>query len=184
MKSLALFLFLFSTIAEAVCLQTSAENMTISFEAYKTPLKIGVGAKLPAISFKEKAQGKNWMEATISKSIIIDASKIDSGDKARDKKIAKFFFKNAKINAVVTKIDEKKKQLTMTIVMNEKTRKNVLMNYTYTNNTLKAHGYVDAFDFGMSENIKALNKACFAKHSGKTWSDVKIALEANFKRCK
>lgn len=175
---------LLSTSVYSACLETNAEKIEVKFEAYKMPLKIGVGAKLPGLSLDKKASGKTWMEATKGRVLTIDASKVDSGDKGRDKKIAKFFFENKKMTAVITNISEKKKQLTMKVTMNGKTLKKVKMNYNYGYNTLEATGYVDVLDFGMAKQLKALNKACFAKHEGKTWSDVKIFLKANFGRCK
>lgn len=185
MKIIVSLLFLtLSTSVFSACLETSAEKMEVKFEAYKTPLKIGVGAKFSDIKLEKKAQGKDWKEATIGNTLTIDASNIDSGDKSRDKKISKFFFNNQKLTAVVTRVSEKKKQLTMTVTMNGKTLKKVRMNYNYGYNTLEATGFVDALDFKMSKNLKAINKACFAKHEGKTWSDVKISFKANFGRCK
>lgn len=156
----------------------------VKFTAFKTPLKLGVSGKFTSKTLAKPAKGASWSEATLNNTITIDASEIDSGDKARDKKIAKFFFENKKLEATITRVSTKKKQLTMKVLMNGKMVKKVLMTYTFKNNKLMASGFVDAFDFGMNKQLAALNKACFAKHEGKTWSDVKIDMVAEFGSCK
>lgn len=180
----SLVFFLSSSLVYSACLETSADKIMVKFTAYKTPLKLGVSAKFPSKTLAKKATGKTWSEATLNNSLTIDTSKIDSGDKGRDRKIAKFFFENKELEATITRISEKKKQLTLKVLMNGKLVKKVLMSYSFENNKLVAGGYVDALDFGMNKQLAALNKVCFAKHEGKTWSDVKIDLAADFGSCK
>lgn len=181
---ISLILLISSTAVSSACLETSAKSIGIKFTAYKTQLKLGVSGKFTNKTLAKEAKGSTWQEATLNNMLTIDASQIDSGDKSRDKKISKFFFENKKLSATITHISEKKNQLTMTVVMNGKSKKKIKMNYKYIENTLEAVGYVDAFDFSMNKQLKALNKACFAKHEGKTWSDVKIEFSTRFGRCK
>jgi hypothetical protein len=181
---LSLVFLLSSNLVYSACLETSAGKIMVKFTAFKTPLKLGVSGKFPSKSLARTAKGDNWIEATLKNTITIDASKIDTGDKPRDKKIAKFFFENKKLEATVTNVSTKKKQLILRVLMNGKVLKKVLMSYTFKNNKLMAQGHVDAFDFGMNKQLAALNKACFAKHEGKTWSDVKINMVAEFGSCK
>ena len=180
---ISLSLLLSSSLVYSACLETSAEKIMVKFTAYKTPLKLGVSGKFTKKSLLKKAKGSTWLEATLNNTLTMDASEIDTGDKARDKKISKFFFENKTLKATISRVSEKKKQLTMNVLMNGKLVKKVLMTYSFKNNKLSAAGYVDALDFGMNKQLSALNKACLAKHEGKTWSDVKIDLVADFGSC-
>lgn len=181
---LSLVLLLSSSLVYSACLETSSDKMTVMFTAYKTPLKLGVKAKFSKMSLAKPAKGASWSEATLNNTLTIDGSGIDSGDKARDKKIASFFFQNKKLEATITRISTKKKQLTMKVLMNGKLVKKVLMTYHFKNNVLNAKGNLDVFDFGMNKQLAALNRACLAKHEGKTWSDVTVNLKAVFGNCK
>ena len=67
--------------------------------------------------------------------------------------------------------------------MNGKTL-DIPLSYEYKNRKLSAKGVIDVFDFAMSDELAALNKACFALHEGKTWSDVAIGIDAEFTSCK
>ncbi len=181
---LSLVFLLSSSLVYSACLETSADKIMVKFTAYKTPLKLGVSGTFPKKTLAKAAKGDSWDKATLNNKITIDASEIETGDKARDKKIAKFFFENKSLEATVTRISEKKKQLTLAVTMNGKMVKKVLMTYTFKNNKLMASGHVDALDFAMNKQLAALNKACLAKHEGKTWSDVQIDLAATFGSCK
>jgi len=90
---LSLLLLLTSTSVYSACLESSADKIGIKFKAYKTPLKLGVGGKFTDIKLTSDAKGNSWQEATLNNTLVINTSKIDSGDKGRDKKISKFFFK-------------------------------------------------------------------------------------------
>lgn len=57
----------------------------------------------------------------------------------------------------------------------------VPMGYKVENNKLIAKGFLDILDFGMKGQLESLNQACRAKHEGKTWNDVEIGLEIDFK---
>ena len=52
-----------------------------------------------------------------------------------------------------------------------------------TKRSLVAEGALDVMDYAMSKPLKALNKACYALHKGKTWSDVKLKLEMQLSPC-
>jgi hypothetical protein len=110
---ISLSLLLSSSLVYSACLETSAEKIMVKFTAYKTPLKLGVSGKFTKKTLLKKAKGASWSEATLNNSLTIDASEIDTGDKARDKKISTFFFENKTLKATISRISEKKNQLTM-----------------------------------------------------------------------
>ena len=62
--------------------------------------------------------------------------------------------------------------------MNDKTLDDVAMEYKKEGDVLKARGHIDVLDFGASKALAAINKACYEKHRGKTWSHVEIRFES------
>lgn len=77
----------------------------------------------------------------------------------------------------------KKNTIELDLLIN-KTKKTIPLKYTLKDKELKAEGTIDVFDFLLHDNLKAINKACYALHEGKTWNDVNIALKTNLKPCK
>ncbi|CBW27265.1 putative periplasmic protein [Halobacteriovorax marinus SJ] len=174
-----LSLFLFTSIAQAACFK----DATIGWSAYKTPAKAAVGGTFKGVSFTSN-KSEDIKEILTGATFNLDASTVFTKDKGRDAKIAKFFFSTleggSKITGVVKKVSGK--VITVAITMNAKTV-DVPLSYDYKNGKLSAKGVVDVFDFAMSDELSALNKACAALHQGKTWNDVAVNLEANFGKC-
>lgn len=187
MKSflLAALVFLPSLSTQADCVQVKSKDVRVSWTAFKTPTKIGVGGRMTGVSLKGKTKGTSIRDVSYGMEAVIDTNKIDTGNESRDGKIAKFFFSTmtggSKIKAAVKKIEEK--SLTIAVTMNGKT-KDVPMSYVVLGNELKAKGVIDIFDWAMQDELRAINKACYALHSGKTWNDVNIELTAQFHSCK
>lgn len=161
----------------------SFKQTKVSWVAFKTPAKAGVKGSLPAFSIKAKSN-TGIKDILKSASINIDTTKVATGNKGRDGKIAKFFFSTMsggkKIDAKVKKLTNK--VMTLTITMNGVT-KDVPMSYELKGKKFKAKGFIDVLDFGLSDELAAINKACKALHEGKTWADVEIHLESEFIDC-
>ena len=147
-----------------------------------SPAKAGVKGSLPATKLKLNKSSGSLNDILMKSSISINTKEVATGNKARDKKIAKFFFSTmaggTNIQASVTKVT--KKMVTLSITMNGKTKK-VPMSYEVNNGAFKAKGFIDVLDFSLNDELSAINKACKALHEGKTWADVELHLEANLK---
>lgn len=169
--------------AASECIQTKLEDISIGFEAFKTPNKVGVKGNLNDFSIKGDLKGNNIQKLTKGISVIINSKIVKSGNQGRDAKIAKFFFgkmKNHEIVATVKAINEN--YITLKIFMNGQT-KDVPLKYEVKNNELTANGVIDIFDFDMHSSLKSLNQACRALHKGKTWNDVNLFLNVKFSSC-
>lgn len=172
--------FLFSSLSYGACFK----DATVDWSAYKTPTKAAVGGTFKGVSFTSN-KGESISEMLTGATFKIDASTVSTKDKGRDLKIAKFFFSTldggSEISGVVKKVSAK--TITVAITMNGKTL-DVPLSYEYKNQKLSAKGVIDVFDFAMNDELSALNKACYALHQGKTWSDVAIGINAEFQSCK
>ncbi len=174
------------------CTLAQEGAMTIQWKAYKTPEKIGVGGIFDKVSYKAvQKEGQNFRQILVGSSIDIDTKSVNSKNKGRDAKLVKFFFQNMTSENITAKIIDiqatskvtgkpKTGKLITQITMNGITKK-VPLHYIFDQGTLKANGTIDLFDFSANKALQAINKACFAKHQGKTWNDVSIGFSTHIK---
>lgn len=59
--------------------------------------------------------------------------------------------------------------------------KDVALEVKLDGNKVTGHGFIDILDFSAVSSLRSLNKACFAKHEGKTWSDAEVTITATCK---
>jgi polyisoprenoid-binding protein YceI len=159
------------------------EGSTVSWTAFKTPKKVGVGAKFSDFTITAKS-AKTVAEMLDGATFDINSQSVDSGDKGRDVKIQQFFFKKmlkgTKITGKVLKSTEDMADVEITM---NGSKQVVPMNSKFDEKSGKLilNGEIDVLKFGMKSNLAALTKACFEKHEGVTWPDVNIELSANVK---
>jgi polyisoprenoid-binding protein YceI len=187
--SISLLVLSFSAFAKPdICtFDYAQEGSTVSWTAFKTPKKVGVGAKF--IDFKITAKNSKSVDDLLaSANFTINSQSVDSGDKGRDAKIMTFFFKKmlkgTSITGKVLKAENGKADVE--IVMNGAT-KVVPMTFKFddASSKLTAKGAIDVLEFGMQSNLSAITKACYEKHEGVTWPNVDLELVAVVKKsCK
>lgn len=199
MRKSLLAILLTATVAYAVeatpkmaCTLSQEGPVKVTWKAYKTPFKVGVGGTFDKALYTPAAkEGKNFKEILVGSTLSIDESSVDSGNKGRDAKLVKFFFDMMAGTAIKAKIitiqadkietgKPKTGMLTAEITMNN-IPKQIPMKYSYENGTLTAQGTIDIFDFKGDAALHALNIACFEKHQGKTWNDVTIGFTTKIK---
>ena len=163
------------------------EGSTLGWTAYKTPKKVGLGAKFSDFTITAN-NSKSINDLLASAAFDIDSQSVDSGDKGRDMKIMQFFFKKmlkgTKITGKVLKVTENSADVEITM---NGTTKTVAMSSKFDDATSKLtlKGAIDVLDFGMKDNLAALTKACMEKHEGVTWPNVDLELVAAIKKsCK
>ncbi|ADN08705.1 YceI family protein [Sulfurimonas autotrophica] len=183
MKKVILILLTLATIVFANECRYDAKTLHVTWEAYKTPLKIGVGGTFDNISIKA-ADTKSEKSFLKTSTVIIDTSSINSKNKGRDAKLVKYFFAVQGVKNITAKVVSlSDKIINIDITMNGVT-KNIPMKLN-TSDKIEAQGYIDLADFNMLPSLAGINKACFSKHKGKTWQDVTIKFELQtHKNCK
>ena len=163
------------------------EGSTLGWTAFKTPKKVGVGAKFSDFTITAK-NAKSTDDLLASASFEVNSQSIDSGDKGRDMKIAQFFFKNmlkgTKISGKVLKVSNNVADVEMT--MNGATKViSMTSKFDEASSKLIVKGALDVLEFGMKDNLAAITKACYEKHEGVTWPNVDLELSAAVKKsCK
>jgi len=179
--------------AEGGCVLVQSNDMNVTWKAYKTLAKLGVGGAFTAVTYKaNNKEGKNFKELMVGSSVSIDLTKIDTKNEGRDKTLVENFFGKLKGKTIEGKIisikaDPKEKGkrvyhggVDVNITMNGQTV-TIPMRYNYKNENFKAKGTIDLFDFSANEALKSINKSCFDLHKGKTWNDVSIEFSTNIK---
>jgi len=179
--------------ADGGCVLVQSNDMNVTWKAYKTLAKLGVGGQFTAVSYtSNKKEGKNFKSLLVGSKVSIDVSKIDTKNKGRDKTLVENFFgklKGKSIDGVVVDIKADKKvngkrvyhgSIDVNITMNGQTMQ-VPMRYNYKNEIFTAKGTIDLFDFSANDALKSINKSCFDLHKGKTWNDVSIEFSTSIK---
>jgi polyisoprenoid-binding protein YceI len=172
----------------AICtFDYTKEGSTLGWTAFKTPKKVGVGAKFSDFTITAK-NSKSINDLLASAAFDINSQSVDSGDKGRDIKIMQFFFKKmlkgTKITGKVLKVTDNSADVEITM---NGTTKTVAMSSKFDDATSKLtlKGAIDVLDFGMKDNLASLTKACMEKHEGVTWPNVDLELVAAIKKsCK
>ena len=157
------------------------EGSVVSWTAFKTPKKVGVGGKFTDFTIKAK-RAKSVADMLSGATFEINGQSVDTGDKARDVKIEQFFFKKMLkgtwITGKVLKSTEGKAEVEMTM-NGSKSVVPMVSKYDEKTKKLTLTATIDVLNFGMKSNLATLTKACFEKHEGVTWPDVNIELSAN-----
>jgi hypothetical protein len=179
--------------AEGGCVLVQSNDMNVTWKAYKTFAKLGVGGAFTAITYNaHQKEGKNFKELLVDSNISIDLTKIDTKNKGRDKTLVDNFFgklngKTIEGKIVSIKADPKvggksvyHGTVDVNITMNSKSVV-IPMKYNYKKENFKAIGTIDLFDFSANDALKSINKSCFSLHKGKTWNDVSIEFSTNIK---
>ncbi|WP_295418090.1 YceI family protein [Sulfurovum sp.] len=177
----------------AGCTLVQPSDMNVTWKAYKTLGKLGVGGQFTAVKYTaHQLEGKNFRELFVGSKVSIDISKINTGNPARDETLVKNFFGKLKDKTIEAKIVDIKKTdkhvkgkprtgtVNVEITMNEKTLI-VPMKYHYSQEHFQATGTIDLFDFGASDALASINKSCYDLHKGKTWNDVTIGFSTTVK---
>jgi len=179
-----------SSLKHTGCDLSPVGEFSVSFQAYKTPSKIGVNGKFDRVHFQAILKtGKNFREIFVGSTVDIETASVNSNHKERDMKLVTYFFNNMSKKNIAAKIiditsDKRVKgklrtgTLVVSLTMNGVT-KEVPMTYTYLDGFFDATGVVDILDFSASSALNSINKACYKLHKGKTWSDVSIGFSTH-----
>jgi hypothetical protein len=193
MKKTIFTLFTLFTLSHAGgCVLVQSGDMNVTWKAYKTLAKVGVGGVFTSVKYTPIAkEGANFRELLVGSTVSIDATQIDTGNPTRDDTLVKMFFKQLKSTTIEGKIvamkaDKRVKGkpytgvLDVELTFNSKTL-TIPMKYTYVKEYFSAEGTLDLFDFAANDALTSINKSCYDLHKGKTWNDVSIGFTTNIK---
>ena len=160
------------------------KDVQVEWEAFKTPLKIGVEGSFGTV--KLSAMPDKSVDGLLEGAkVVIETDSVDSKNRGRDAKLVKFFFQIQGVGTITAEIKSVRKELVdVEITMNGVTRV-VPMKLERDDDKVEAEGVIDLADFDMLPSLESLNKACYDPHQGKTWQDVELSFELQLaEKCK
>ncbi len=153
------------------------DKASVTWTAFKILAKVGVSGDFTDIKYTSgKKDGNTISSIMVGSKILIDSTKIDTKNVARDATISEMFFKKLTspvISGYIISLDEAKSTMKIRLSMGGVT-KDIPMVYTFKDNIFKATGTIDILDFGGLKALRSINKSCYDLHEGKTWNDVNI----------
>ena len=160
------------------------KDVQVEWEAFKTPLKVGVKGSFGTIKLSAMPD-KNVDGLLEGAKVVIETASVDSKNRGRDAKLVKFFFRTQGVETITAEIKSLHKEIAdVEITMNGVTR-TVPMKLERDDDNVEAEGVIDLADFDMLPSLESLNKACYDKHQGKTWQDVELSFELQLaEKCK
>jgi len=188
MRTTTLSLLFAVSLLQADCSFSQPGNIDVTWQAYKTPLKAGVGGHFGSVEYKAASSAAETLDGLLVGSAVkIAVASVDSKNKGRDEKLLNDFFRQMAGPDISAKIISLKSDngagsglLVVSVVMNGVTRE-VPMRYTLSNGQLSAKGVIDLVDFSAQKALASINKACYDLHQGKTWSDVDVGFTLDIK---
>lgn len=175
MKKIILACLLIISASFAECTYQS-ENAKVTWKAFKTYEKIGVGGTFDRINSSAQ-QSLSVEELLKSIKITIDTTSVNSGNAGRDATLVSSFFKAQNILTISAKIISVKDSKAIAEITMNSITKAIPMSYTVQEGKIVGKGIIDLADFTMLPSLQSINKSCFDLHAGKTWQDVEIGFE-------
>ena len=197
MKTIALLFFTFGIVAvsckkeektevpvttevEAGALKIVSDSTKVSWTAYKTTEKIGVGGSFTEITLNDTKTGTSPEAILEGATFSIPVSSLFTDNDDRDSKLKEFFFgvlKNKELISGTLNFSEGK--CLLTIKLND-VEKQIPVTHEFIDNRFSINSTIDLVDFGAEGAVASINKACYDLHKGadgvsKTWNEVAIS---------
>jgi len=179
--------------AEQKCTYIFSEDSTdIIWSAYKFNDRAAVKGSFDSVLISGGQKSEKALNSLNGIRFSINTASVNSNDKGRDKKISDIYFNALNtiyISGSIDSVDQLMKRAVLSLTMNgiEIKRK---VEFNVKDNVVELNANIDVKDWNGSEAVKALNKACEEKHTGKDkesvlWSDVDVLVRTRLiKNCK
>jgi len=175
MKSFILAGLLVASTVFAECTYYS-ENAKVTWKAFKTYEKIGVGGTFDRAVFSPKS-AKTLEEFLTDSHMTIDTASVNSANPGRDATLVSSFFKVQNVDTITAKVVSAKDSKAQVEITMNGVSKIIPMSYTLIEGKIVGKGVIDLGDFTMLSSLNSINTTCFKLHAGKTWQDVEIGFE-------
>ncbi len=181
MSILAMSAMVVSTFAASSCYKADS-TAAVTWKAFKTPEKVGVGGSFDNVVLKAPSVGASAHNVLKGASVTIVPASVNTKNPERDAKLVASFFDLLAGDTITAKVvDVKNDSLDVAITLNGVT-KTVAMHYRLQEQEIYADGVIDLLDFSASKALASINQACYELHKGKTWSDVEIGFYMTLSR--
>ncbi len=169
---------LYPTAVTTAAEQKSDLDYTLEWTAFKTPEKVGVKGTFDKIELTGvKADATTLIESLIGAQFTVETPTVNSKDPLRDDKLKAGFFAKMAGNITGSFVAFNDGKATVKLVMNGVSKEKTFT-YEATETSVKIKGSIDMItDFNANAAFDSIHELCKDLHSGKTWTDVDIAVE-------
>tara|TARA_Y100000782_G_scaffold109097_1_gene133500 strand:+ start:580 stop:1233 length:654 start_codon:yes stop_codon:yes gene_type:complete len=171
------------TTAETCTYAYDAASTTVSWTAFKTTEKVGVGGKFDEITIEGTQDAEDVAGVFSGATFTIPVSSVNTENPDRDEKIKTYFFgqltNTENITGSLKSLGEDGKGI-VAIKFND-VEKDTELDYTVEGETVTLSGVIDVSEWQAEPGVEALNEQCYDLHKGadgvsKLWPDVKIEI--------
>ena len=178
---------------EEICFYNYAEGTAaVRWTAFKTNDKIAVGGQFNTVNVTVGDKSTKITDILETIKFNIPTASTNTSNEDRDAKIVASFFGAMDATDIIlgqvksAEGDNKQGICTIYLTLNN-VEKEVILNYTVSNDVIKLTGSIDVVDFGAENAVASLNEVCKDLHKGsdgisKTWSNVDLEIEASFNK--
>jgi len=179
--------------AEACTYTITPDNpVSVSWTAYKTTAKVGVGGKFTKFSFTDGKPSTSIAEVIKGRAFKVLTDSTNTGNPTRDAKIVAFFWNKMvntqEITGMVKEVigDNKQGKAVFNIKLNDLPTDADFI-YTVGDNEITFEGEINLENWNAMAAVESLNEACKDLHTGKdgvskTWPNVSIVIKVGFKK--
>ncbi|PCI96838.1 MAG: hypothetical protein COB15_09150 [Flavobacteriales bacterium] len=164
----------------------------VRWTAFKTSDKVAVGGQFDQVNVIAGEKSTKITDVLETIKFNIPTSSTNTANKDRDAKIVASFFNAMDATDLIlgqvksAEGDNTNGTCTFYLTLNN-VEKEVVLNYTVEDATVKLTGEIDMVDFGAEAAVASLNEICGALHTGadgvsKTWSVVELVIETTLKK--
>lgn len=176
------------TVEEKCIYSYNNENTNVSWVAFKTTKKIGVGGEFLNFTIEGTQEGESPLDVVKGASISIPVNSVETKDEGRNKKIVDFFFGTFTDTETLTGIVKEVLEdgsgvlsLTMNGIEND-----IPVKFDIEGANLNISTTIDLNNWDGQAAIDKLNKECEGLHKGedgitKLWPDVEIKITTELK---
>ncbi|MBQ19732.1 MAG: YceI family protein [Vicingaceae bacterium] len=182
--------------SEPICFYeyTKTSSATVSWTAFKTTEKVGVGGTFNQVMVKGGEKSTKITDVLSGINFTIMTESTFTKDESRDKKIIESFFGAMDATDLIigqvksAKGNNENGTCTFYLTLNN-IEKEVILDYTVNDNKVSLTGEIDLINWNGDNAIASLNKVCEDLHKGedgvsKLWSVVQLNIEASLdKNC-
>ncbi|WP_430612995.1 YceI family protein [Flavobacterium sp. JP2137] len=169
---------LYPTAVSSASEQQATLDYTLEWTAFKTPEKVGVKGSFDKIELTGvKTDAATLVASLEGAQFVVETPTVNSKDPLRDDKLKAGFFAKMAGNITGSFGAFTDGKVAVTIVMNGVTKEKTFT-YEATDSAVKINGSIDMIaDFSANAAFDSIHELCKDLHSGKTWTDVDIAVE-------
>ena len=164
----------------------------VHWTAFKTSDKVPVGGQFDQVNVTAGDKSTKITDVLETIKFNIPVSGTNTTNPDRDAKIVNSFFGTMEATDIIlgqvksAEGDNTKGTCTFYLTLNN-IEKEVVLNYTVEDATVKMTGEINLTDFNADNAVAALNEVCGALHTGadgvsKTWPNVELAIETTLKK--